>query len=157
MAFLMKRTTFAFCKEKMLVMSATLLSLTVLSCSLFSSEKITDYLNNQTNDVEIVELEKPGNYDLDKEGVISVPSDEDCTLTYVIKNPQGLHIDTTVTNVSDGTSSLSSLTAPYTFEVTDDNNYVKVTLTKEMLHLMEMGGNVSPIIAIAAQNYDLDI
>lgn len=123
------------------------------SCSLFSSEKITDYLNKQTCEVKVVQLQEPDNYILDGESVISVPSDKDCTLSYIIKNPQGLKISATVTNKADEGGLLSSLVAPYTAAASEDNNYVTVTLTKDMLRIMEKGGDVSPVISLSAAGY----
>ena len=127
------------------------------SCSLFTNEKITDYLNQQENTIEIVKLEDPTSFQLDSDSVVSIPSDSDCTLTYVVKNPQGLQLSATVTNTSDANTLVSALSVPYTYEVTSDNNYVKVTLTKEMLRFMDMGGVVSPVVQLSAQNYEYTI
>jgi len=156
------KSLFSFDLKKITLCFATaavsVFTLSFSSCSLFTSfkdTKITDYLNQQSTEIKIVDAEFSNSFPLDKDKVISIPSDSDYTIKYLIQNPDGLKIDSTVTNNSD--ESVSSLLVPYTYEITEDNNYVNVTLTKEMLKLMEKGGDISPVVLIAAESYGYDI
>ncbi len=85
---------------------ATVISIISLfnSCSLFTSftdTKITDYLNQQSTEIKIVDAEFSESFPLDNDNVISIPSDSDYTIKYLIQNPNGLKIAATVTNNSD--------------------------------------------------------
>lgn len=157
MAFLMIQYENSVAEHAMMVPAIILFSVLCSSCNFFSSDSFTEYLKKNETEIEVVESRFQSEYPSDGSDVVSIPSNDDCKITYVVRNPLGLSITPVVTNKADTQSALASLSNPYSFETSDDNNYVIVTLTKEMLVAIEMGGDVSPVINLTASGYGAEI
>src|SRR5574344_1443828 len=134
-----------------------LMLLSINACSLFTTDKLTDYLNKNENTIAVVDAQFENEYPTDADDVTSIPSNADCKITYLVRNPLGLTIVPVVTNVADGNSVLSGLSDCYSYESSDDNNYITVTLSKEMLSRMEKGGEVSPVVSLTAEDYSGEV
>jgi len=147
----MKKTRIGF------LFAFLLMAVHFISCSLFTDQKITDYLYDKSQKIQIAEARFSTPSQTDKEGVISISSENECVVTYLVNNPNGLALHATVTNAADGNSAIAALANPYTATVSDDNNYVFVTLTEEMLRRMDMGNDVSPVVSLAADSYTGEI
>lgn len=147
-----------------------ILSFLFFSCQFFSKDNMMDYLNSKTKDIEVGDVVFQKKYPLDNEKVISVPSNQDVVIKYLIQNPKNLPLSADIFNLADidienarldaessGNLDLAlELESPYTFSL-EKNSILKITLKKEMLKVMEQGGTVSPIINLYASGYGKEI
>lgn len=156
----------AFLKALYLFLTAILLA----GCNVFSSETMTDVFSRSVEKMEVVRMDLVGDmnlyeseadrrnntrgeYAVDKEGVLCIPSNTEYTVDYIIKNPQGFEFNAEVTNASDGIEVLQYVTEPYTYSVTEDYTRVRVNLSSEMLTKMEKGGTITPLVQILCPEY----
>lgn len=79
--------------NKCLWISAVLVFSLSMSCKVSNGgQSITEFLENQANQVKIDRLAFSEDFPLDREGFVSIPSRSDAVVNYLIKNPAGLKI-----------------------------------------------------------------
>lgn len=132
-----------------LTLSVALLS----SCGVLTYDTMSSYFDKHMTEMKVVDYSFDASYPLDSDGIANVPSDKSCTLTFVVKNPQGRKITPVVKNSADTNELMKTISTPYTFASTEDYNYITVTLSREMLYLLEMGNSVNPIVSFTADGY----
>ncbi len=127
-----------------------------LAMSLFSScdmwnVPIKEYFEEYTNTAAVVDYAYGKSYSTDSGGMLSVPSEDDCTVTFSLRNPQlykltpGVSFADSVVYVDGGTGWNES---DCSISLLPDLTTIRLVMKKEFLVLNDCGKDLNPVVSL---------
>lgn len=125
------------------VIAVILIALAFTGCSNFLAP-VRTFLDEYTNTAAVAEVAFSRSVPQDGTGVTCLPANDACTISFLLRNPQGYDLQPSAVLVS-GTPLTA---ADYTLTLAADKQSVQLKFSQAFLSAHDMGGDISVTLAL---------